>query len=42
MAKPCSVQRTAGVSHKFTNLGPEWLDIVCNQAAGVMEQVDLE
>lgn len=32
----------AGVPHKFTNLGPERLDIVCIHAAGVMEQVNLE
>jgi mannose-6-phosphate isomerase-like protein (cupin superfamily) len=32
----------ANTPHKFTNLGPERLDIVCIHAAGVMEQVDLE
>src|SRR5690606_28786354 len=28
--------------HKFTNLGPDRLDIVCIHAAGAMEQVNLE
>ena len=32
----------AGVPHKFTNLGPDRLDIVCIHAAGAIEQVDLE
>lgn len=32
----------ANTPHKFTNLGPERLDIVCIHAAGVMEQVNLE
>lgn len=32
----------AGVPHKFTNLGPDRLDIVCIHAAGTMVQNNLE
>lgn len=32
----------ANVPHKFTNLGPERLEIVCIHAAGTMAQDDLE
>lgn len=32
----------AGVPHKFTNLGPGRLEIVCIHAAGTMVQQDLE
>jgi mannose-6-phosphate isomerase-like protein (cupin superfamily) len=32
----------AGVPHKFTNLGPDRLDIVCIHAAASMVQVNLE
>ena len=32
----------AGVPHKFTNLGPGRLEIVCIHAAGTMVQEDLE
>lgn len=31
-----------GVPHKFTNIGPRRLEIVCIHAAGVMVQTDLE
>lgn len=32
----------AGVPHKFTNIGPDRLGIVCIHAAGTMVQNDLE
>jgi mannose-6-phosphate isomerase-like protein (cupin superfamily) len=32
----------AGTAHKFTNLGPEALDLVCIHAAPKMVQEDLE
>ncbi|SMQ58967.1 Cupin domain-containing protein [Devosia lucknowensis] len=32
----------ANTPHKFTNLGPDRLDIVCIHAAGAIEQADLE
>ncbi len=32
----------AGVPHKFTNLGPDRLDIVCIHAAGEIVQVNLD